>query len=107
MAHPDATAAAEPGEHRVGGIVEIEQRHAIFALIAFVDAPAEQVGHELLPVTNPQHGLAAGEERRIYRGAGRIVDTAWPARDDNAPGRRKFASRSIAGANLGIYAQFA
>ena len=69
MAHPDLLRAGEPGEQRIGAVVEFEGGEAVLALVALADLAAQQVRHELLAVADAEHRLAAVENRRIDGGA--------------------------------------
>src|SRR4051794_23547627 len=55
MAHPNLLRACQPGEHRVRGFRKIERRESVLAMLALPHRAPEQVSHQLLSVTDPQH----------------------------------------------------
>src|SRR5579871_6117191 len=61
--------------------------------------------HELLAVTDSEHRLARGEDRRVHRGAARIVDAAGTAVNDDALGKSDLASWHVAGENRCVDAE--
>ena len=97
MAHPDLLRAGEPGEQRVGGVVQFQRGEAVLALLALAHFAAQQVRHELLPVADAEHRLAAAKDRRVHRGTAGVVDAARPAGDDDALWR---TASSAAGVSL-------
>ena len=64
---------AEAAEQRVGRIVEFERRQPVLALHPLADFAAQQVRHELLPVADAEHRDAQRKDRRVHRGALRVV----------------------------------
>ncbi len=98
---------AEPGEQRVGGLVELQGGEAILAFLALANLAAEQVRHELLPVTDSQHGLAAGKDGGVHRGAAGVVNAGRAAGDDDAPGKGDCRGRGLTGPDFGVDAEIA
>jgi hypothetical protein len=98
VAHPDLLAAAEPGEQRVGGLVELQGGEAILAFLALANLAAEQVRHELLPITDSQYGLAVAKMAGSTVGLPGSYNAGRAAGDDDAPGK---GDGRTAGVSLG------
>ena len=105
MAHPDLLAAPESGEQRVGGLVELQGGEAILAFLAPANLAAEQVRHELLPITDSQYGLAVGKDGGVYGGAAGVVDAGRAAGDDDAPRKGDCRRRSLTGPDFCVDAE--
>jgi hypothetical protein len=58
MAHPNLLASDEAFEQSIG-MLEVELREAVLASFALLYATAQDVGHELLPVTDTEYGNTA------------------------------------------------
>jgi hypothetical protein len=103
MAHVSVRPGAEkPGEQRVGGLVELQRGQAILAFLALANLAAEQVRHELLSVTDSQHGLAVGKDAGVHRGAAGVVNARRAAGDDDALREGDCRGRGLTGPHFGV-----
>ena len=58
VAHPDLLTAFDSPKQSIG-VAQIQLGESVFAAVAFLHAAAQDVGHQLLPVANAEHGNAA------------------------------------------------
>src|SRR5271170_3277929 len=85
----------------------IEHSQTVLALVALSHVTAQIVGHELLSITNAEHGARRIENRGINVGAVTFIDAVGPARDDQAGAAAQFGRRSIARADFRVHTQIA
>ena len=104
MVHPHLLCAGQACEQRVGAIFHFERGQAVFALLAFPHRSAERVRHDLLAVADSHHGPPQGEYGGVYRGAGRVVNAARAAGDDDALDMRQLGGRRFAETHFGVNA---
>src|SRR6202011_5124122 len=70
MTHPDLLPLGKPGEQRRScPTVQLERRQSEFAPVALLNDSAQQMRHELLPVTDAQHRLIVAKNRGVNGGA--------------------------------------
>ena len=96
MAHPDLLSPPRCPANSGCAVAMIELRESVLAVVAFADAAAQQVRHQLLAVADSEHGLPRSRSR-IDGGAAGIVDAGGSAGDDQPLRPRE----SAAGVSLG------
>ena len=106
MAHPDLLPSGHALEQRIATFIQLEHGQTVFAALARPHRAAQQVGHQLLPVADAEHGNSGSEDGRIYRRRARLQHARRAARNDDALGEFQLGSRGFAGAHLGVHAQF-
>ena len=108
VAHPDRLMQLEAGEQPViAG--ERQRRWPILALGCGKDVPTELLGHQLGAVADPEHGDAAGPDRRIRPGGVVVVHGVRAAgQDDRAhPAALQFLQRGVVRQQLRVHVQLA
>lgn len=84
---------------------EIEVRETELTLVPLADRPAQQMRHQVLPVTDAERRMPILQHGDIDAGAVGIVDTVWTARDDESARARQFRSGRFARTDIGIDAE--
>ncbi len=98
MVHPDLR-VRRSDRRRAGAACAVrESRKSVLAFVAFADAAAQHVRHELLAIADAEHGATGGENGRIDLRTARFVDAVGTAGDDDALAGQ---CSSAAGVSLG------
>ena len=83
MAHPDNGFLGHALEQAVG-VLDVAGSPAELPAGGRLDFATEHVASELHPVADAEHGDIQLEQFRIARWSARLIDTGWPAGEDNA-----------------------
>lgn len=106
MRHPNLLRAFGTSEHNRGLPGGLQRGQAKFTAIPRSHRTPQQVGDQLLTVTNAENRDTGRQISWVYGGAGVIVNAAGATGNNDAANARQFSTRNIARENSGGDAEF-
>jgi hypothetical protein len=104
--HPDLLVVAHAGKQDRVGAGKVQQCKTELALIPFANFTTQQVGDQMLAITDAEYRQTGGQNRCLQRRARLVVDAARSAGYDNPSSAAQLLQTGVARKDLRGNAEF-